>query len=307
MKKTILATAITALFASTAAQAASIYDKDGMTVELSGDVEIVAMQPVDSDGTTIAVDEADFGFALGYDVGNDITAVGALAFAADGGTASVDEAYVGVETKWGTLTVGQQYTIFDDAGIGGDYQFGFSKFYEQDASGAQVVKYKLDTEQFYGGFAWLKDTEASPTATSVSGFDANIGMRVADFDFTLFYGDVDTASAYNFEARWMLDKLTLAAAIASTDWDLDAPAGADDKWGTTSSYGITADYMLNEKVTLAAGLAGVDEDFDESLSVQYFLNASYALSPNVNTYVELGGNDADDSEFGYAAGMQVFF
>ena len=40
MKKTILAIAITGLFAATAAQAATIYDTDGVKLNIYGDVEV---------------------------------------------------------------------------------------------------------------------------------------------------------------------------------------------------------------------------------------------------------------------------
>ena len=40
MKKTILAMAITGLFAATAAQAATVYDADGVTLQINGDVKV---------------------------------------------------------------------------------------------------------------------------------------------------------------------------------------------------------------------------------------------------------------------------
>ncbi len=40
---------------------------------------------------------------------------------------------------------------------------------------------------------------------------------------------------------------------------------------------------------------------------QYYANASYAFSDNVNTYFEIGGNDDDDTELGYVAGMAISF
>ena len=59
MKKTILATAITALFATTAVQAATVYEKDGTTVKVYGDIEVYAGNTTDeSTGSIIELDDS---------------------------------------------------------------------------------------------------------------------------------------------------------------------------------------------------------------------------------------------------------
>lgn len=305
MKKTILATAITALFAATTVQAATVYEKDGTIVDVYGDIEVYGGHGTEEgSGTFIELDDADIGMDIGYDIGHDLTAIATISFTGEGGSIDLDESFVGVSSAdWGTLTMGQMVSIYDDAGIGSDYQFGWTSFYSNPDAGAQVVKYALDKDMFYGAVAWVKNTEADDSGANY--IDGKVGARFDSLDVTLFFadGEVGTTdtSNINLEVRYQLDALELAAAYSVDEF------GDDDRTG----YGVAATYQLNDKVQFAGGVANIDvESADATIDgsqIDYFLNASYAFTSNVNTYIEIGGNDVDDSEFGYAAGMQVTF
>jgi len=302
MKKTILATTLAGLLASTA-QAATIYEKDNTSVSVYGDAEVVYINSTDETETDeISIDEANFGFDLGYAVNEDLTLTGLVEFGVASGTAELSDAYVGVASnKFGTVTVGKQATIFDDSGIGGDYQFGWASFYEQDDSGDQVVKYQVDKGVFYAGVAYLMNSESGQYDGS-HGVDAKLGARVAGFDFTLFYGDTtsadgDDSETINFEARYDFDALSLAAAVAQTEADT----------GDIDSFGFAAEYQLNNNVAFAAGWANVDSESDANTDNHYYVNTSYTFTDNISVYAEIGGNDGTDSEVGYAAGMAVAF
>ena len=306
MKKTILATMLTSLFAATAAHSATMHDADGIIVELYGDVEVQAINTTDEDeGKKIQLDEANFGVKTAYDITDDVAAIGVISFESitdndnDNG-ATLDDAYVGFSSgKYGTITVGKQVTIFDDAGIGGDYQFGFNDFYEQTTSSEQVIKYTVDKGNFYGGIAYIVNGQDDDGLRAI---DGKLGVRFSGVDLTVFYGESDLAAGgetknLNLEARYTIDKLTLAAAYATTEMDGD---------NDINSLGLAATYQVNSKVQLAVGYANIDEDNTEDEN-QYYANASYAFSSNVNTYFEIGGTDADNTELGYVAGMAISF
>jgi predicted porin len=314
MNKKILAIAISSLLA-TSAQAAMLYETDGTTVELYGDLEVLYLNDIaksDSD-QVIHIDDADFGFKMHYDIGNGLQVGGVMEVSGEGGNVTLGDAFVGVMGDFGELHIGKQATIYDDAGIGSDFQFGFESFYEQDVnSGYQVVKYTIDKGMFYGGIAYLMST-SKDVNTNESAIDGKIGVRVAGFDFTGFYGTADVTdvvgdtssntathkvSNYTLEARYAIDALELAVTVAGTD--------DDNKSETGIAYGAAAVYSM-DKTTFAAGVATNDvADVDEDV-MGYYVNAAYAFSGNVKAYVELGGSDADDTELGYAAGMQVTF
>ncbi len=81
MKKTILATIVTSLFAATTAHSAMMHDADGISVELYGDVEVQAINTLDEDeGKKIKIDEANFGVKAVYDINDDVAAMGVISF-----------------------------------------------------------------------------------------------------------------------------------------------------------------------------------------------------------------------------------
>jgi predicted porin len=311
MKKTILAMAITGLFATTA-QATNVYDMDGVKVDIFGDAEVQYLNDIAKSDTdkVIDVNEANFGFDLGYDIGNGLTVGGLVKFGAADGTATLSDAYIGVSSAdWGTLTAGKTVTILDGAGIGSDYAFGLTSFYEQEVGGEQVVKYQLDKGAFYGGVAYLMSTEAG-TNTNEDAYDANIGARFAGFDVAAFFGqynatsgadklpDTDTHTIDNMviNVKYQLADLGLAASYGNIDDETED--------NDVDSIAFTATYQL-DKAKFAAGWANVDDSVDDFN--QYYVNASYAFTGNVNVYAEIGGSDEDDTETGYAMGMEINF
>ncbi|MGJ8581581.1 MAG: porin, partial [Psychromonas sp.] len=61
MKKTILATMLTSLFA-VSAHSATVYEADGVSLDVFGDVEVQAAKGTgDNDPKMINLDDADFG------------------------------------------------------------------------------------------------------------------------------------------------------------------------------------------------------------------------------------------------------
>tara|TARA_R110001583_G_scaffold48229_1_gene150855 strand:+ start:295 stop:1230 length:936 start_codon:yes stop_codon:yes gene_type:complete len=311
MKKTILATMLTSLFAATTAHSAMMHDADGISVEMYGEVEIQYVNDKEKDEDAIIdIDEANFGVQAGYMINDDVTAIGVVSFDAASTVsdddanrnAVLDDAYVGfVSQKYGILTVGQQVTIFDDAGIGSDKEFGLASFYEQNVTGKQVIKYTIDKGNVYGGIAYLLDNGESDDG--LSAIDGKIGVRFDGVDLTAFYGrgelesggDVDNL---NLEARYTFSDITLAAAYASSS--------SDDDNSDADNFGLAATYQL-DKTSFSAGWSITDADDADDKVNAYFVNAVYAFSTNVTSYVEIGGDDEDNTELGYVAGMAVSF
>lgn len=318
MKKTILATIVTSLFAATAAHSATVYDANGTTFEVYGDVEVQAKKgTADNSDKVINIDDADFGFKAGYDIGHGFTAIGVVEMdGEDNSPITLDDAYVGLSSaKWGTLTAGQQVTIADDQGIGNDYEFGIDNSSKSYTDGKQVVKYTLDKGNYYGGISYLVNTDTD--ADKFNSLDAKLGARFGGLDLTVYYGNADTEIAadnsttpvtpavpYNsesviLEVRYAFTDLELAASAGSTDND----SGVAD----LTSFGLAAVYTV-DKMAYSAAWSLVDTDSAGVDDVnKYFVNAAYSFNSNVTAYVELAGDDTDNSELGYAAGMAISF
>ncbi|WP_299667958.1 porin [uncultured Psychromonas sp.] len=312
MKKTILATIVTSLFAATAAHSATVYDANGMTFEVYGDVEVQARKGIsettakDDTAKTINIDDSDFGFKVGYDIGHGFTAIGVVEVDGenDDNKLAMDDAYVGLSSaQWGTLTAGQQVTIADDQGIGNDYEFGIDNSSESYTDGKQVVKYTLDKGNYYGGISYLVNTGAG--ADGNDSLDAKLGARLGDLDLTVYYGNADKGAHDSetvvLEARYAFTDLELAASASSTDND----SGVAD----ATSFGLAAVYTV-DKMAYSAAWSLVDTDGVDDVN-KYFVNAAYSFNSNVTAYLEVASNDEDlegnDSEIGYAAGMAITF
>jgi len=302
MKKTILATMLTSLFAATAAQSATVHDSDGLKLDVFGDIEVQYINDIDEeDGAIIHLDDADFGVEAGYDIGHGLTALGVISFTgADNQTADLDDAYVGLSSvDYGTLTVGKQVTIYDDAGIGNDFAFGLQSFYEQEDNGEQVIKYTLDKGNVYGGIAYLLNQDGQDDDFSV--VDGKIGVRFGGADLTAFYGIEDNdgvkSKSLNLEARYKFGGVTLAAAYGSID---------SDTVGDADNYSLAGIYDLGA-YQFSAGWGISDADALDDKVNYYYVNTSYWFNHNAGVYAELGGNDDDDTELGYVVGMVVEF
>jgi len=303
MKKTILATMLTSLFAATAAQAVVVQDENDFRLDLFGDVEVHYKQSTEADSDPVLkIDDADFGVKAAYLVAEDLSAIGVMAFTAESGgeasDANLEEGYVGFSSaKWGTLTFGKQYSIYDDSGIGSDFEMGIDNAATGLQSATQVVKYKVDHGNVYGGIAYILDDD-NVTTTDHDAIDGNIGVRFDAVDLTAYYGIEDDAGtktrALNLEARYTMDNFSLAAAYGNVDTD-GAPKA--------DYLGLAGTYQL-DKVAFAAGWSVEDA---ATKTNKYFANVAYAFNGNVTTYIEVAGNDVDDSEFGYVAGMAVKF
>lgn len=304
---------LTSLFAATAAHSATMHDADGITLELFGEVELQYVNDLDKDEDAIIdIDEATFGVEAGYDITDDVTAFGVVSFDASDddqnqSNAVLDDAYVGFSSaKYGTITVGQQVTIFDDAGIGSDFEFGLASFYEQNDNGEQVIKYTLDRGNYYGGIAYLLDNGESDDG--LDAIDGKIGVRFGGADLTAFFGQGELAGGgdvqnLNLEARYTFDAITVAAAYASVNSDADN--------SDMDNIGLAATYQL-DKTQFAAGWSLTEVDSGSTTNNgddynTYFVNVSYSFIENVTAYAEIGGDDQDDTELGYVAGMNITF
>ncbi|AIW13718.1 porin [Vibrio tubiashii] len=340
MKKTLVALSV--LMAATSAQAIELYNQDGVTVNMTGDVEVRYKKAIGNDQTTKQeIDDADFGFDTRYAVNDDLQVGAFLEFSGDNSDrandkTSVGNVYVGFyHTTVGSLKIGKLDTQLDDAGIGSDYLFGVSSFFEdQGFGGEEAVRYDYDNGSFYAGLGLIQDKhDAQAIGKDGNYFDAKLGYRVADFDFTAFYGAAELKGTTTKDTE-TVDATTKVVTVtrATTTYDADQSllalearyAGFENlnlevgyyktelkpKSGTksdTDTVAIAADYTWN-KTTFAGGFAKIDnsvaskEDYNE-----WFLNAGYALAPNTTVYVEVGDNDKKNTDVGYGVGIKATF
>lgn len=303
MKKTLVALSVLAASVGSA-QAFEIYNQDGVTVDMGGDIEVVYLQKKsDSDRTKDGdatdfhqeIQDADVKFDVRYAINSELQ-FGGFFEIQDTGT-NAGDAYVALYSNTiGSIKIGRTCTALDDAGIGSDYQFGITTFFSGDDMfcGDEVVRWDLDKENFYATVALAQDKNNSDkmgVGQDDTYFDARVGYRVASFDFTVLggSGDTDAGNTHTLlgaEARFNgVENLGLAAAFYTIDDDTDK----------VSTMALSATYQL-DVIALAAGYSFDSSDAKDSDDVNsWYVNAGYPIAPNTTAYVEVGGDDGKTS------------
>ncbi|MDD9157494.1 porin [Aliivibrio sp. S4TY2] len=311
MKKTLVALSVLAASAGSA-QAFEIYSQDGVTVDMGGDIEVVYKQGTsDGDEFQQEIQDADVKFDVRYAI-NDSLQFGGFFELQDTGTNEGD-AYVALYSDTiGSIKVGRTCTVLDDAGIGSDYQFGIKTFFDGEDMYCvdEAVRWDIDKENFYAAAAIAQDKNGNTGLNNDSTyFDGKVGYRVADFDFTALVGlgevggDV-VGSTKHDETLWSVqaayngvENLGLAAAYYSMD----------NESVVTSTIALAATYQL-DVVALAAGFSNSSFDVSgEDDFSTWYVNAGYPIAPNTTAYAEVGGDNADNNQTGFAIGVKAAF
>jgi predicted porin len=311
MKKTLVALAV--LAAAGSVNAAEVYSNDGVTTSLSGvaEVQLIDNENFEKKDLAVRLDDFDITAATSVALSDDVAAVGAVSVGrssnsenAPDNTATVDRTYVGFSsTEMGTVTFGQQTTIYDDLGNDFSYEFDKEKFaYGAIDSGTDVVKYVYDNGQFFGAIAHdLKESTSDETVT-----DGRLGVRVDSLELAVYasnYKESTTAkeSSFNLQADYSLDALAFSASYGVIDNKI-----ADEK---ITYIQANVKYTV-DTTSYALGFATNDSDVDGvDTKNGVYANVTTKLAPSVKVYAEAGY--ADDSsraeEFGYVTGMEVSF
>ncbi len=314
MKKTLLALAVFA--AAGSAQAIELYNQDGVTVNLKGDIEVRYKKTFNKeDNLKQEIDDADLGIDTRYQVNDDFQIGGYIEYSGDSddrakGNVANGNTYVGFySNSMGSLKFGKLDTQLDDAGVGSDYLFGVESFFgDLPTGGEEAVRYDLDLGTVYFGAGWIQDVYGEKKSNRDHAYDVKVGARVADFDFTAFYGEaaLDGTNAGEdailaLEARFGgIENLNLELGYYNTDF---AATGAGD----ADTIAFAADYSMNAW-KFAGGVSSTDystassEDF-----VAWFVNTGYGIAPNTTLYAEIGGDDKSNSELGYGFGVKATF
>lgn len=160
MKKTLVALTVAA-FAASSAQAVTVLDKDGTTVEFNGSLRVImekgSVKTTPANGASTKKSSSAlrnagsrFGVNVKHMLGEDFYALGRLEFRFDDtdsrdqfGTLYAKRAYVGLGSQqYGELTFGRQVTIADDLSQTNDYEYGLiPKGAYIPTSGTGVIRY----------------------------------------------------------------------------------------------------------------------------------------------------------------------
>ncbi|RQW63889.1 porin [Vibrio viridaestus] len=328
MKKKLIAIAVAIGASSGTAQAAEVYSMNGVTLNLYGEVEIQYIKIQDPDyQSEWNLDEANFGFDLQYEMTEDLTMGATLGIDANNtdfdGSSTDNDDVTRTDTygkivykKSNTFTFGTQSTILDDAGIGRDYAFGFTSYYDRmNTSGDQVLKYKYDGgEIFYGGISYMqyRNTTASDHDTGDYQTDGSIGARIEDINLSAFVAESKTQGldglTYVLQSEYTYGDWNFAATYGNTKTE----QGSGNADTNSRIYGATASYFDGGRLEYAAGYSNVDTTGSTTATNNketndFYVNVTYTLIDEVAVYAELGVSDDKDETTGYVIGLDAAF
>jgi outer membrane protein N len=335
MKKTILAVAIPALFAASA-QAATVYDADGVSAEVYGRMQfdIKAQQKSDADGNAIddtdtnGVGSARMGFKAKSEIATGVygLARGEWQINAESSTATTFAArhvYAGFEfDEVGTIVFGQTDTAFYQAVAATDIfnTYGYEAFtlIEDGRQEGQIVyngefggfyvgaSYQFRQPEFNVGIGNPEDPDYIDFGTSLdSGYAGTIGYN---FDFGLgVYG------GYHLEKFVEGDKKNLAFS-ASYSWEDLYLGGAyvqtEAEGNKLQGYDLVASYDINA-VSLYTGYAyqkGKGDLSDLGDTAKAFkLGAAYKFNSNMKAWAEYLNDGIDGQENLWTIAVQYNF
>lgn len=304
MKKTLLALAV--LTAAGSVNAATVYEKDGLSVDVGGAMEVQFRKTL-ADGSDLDLrqDDGELNFKATVEVAEGVDAVGYYDFEFESGDAKTTELWGGFKGDFGTITFGKQYLHGDDAVIGSDYELGFDSL-DYEAHGEDVIKYKYSADNFWLGLS----VDLEEGSDDESAFDAAAGVTMGDVELRAFYLNEqqdDTVNAvkfdktlYSIEAEYSADAFGAGLGFAHSEDDVTNVE--NDLLSMFGSYTVG-------KVKYAVGLNLLDKDGEDITN--YYANVTYKMNGNVRVYGEVGGADSDVSgneyDFGYVAGLEIKF
>lgn len=298
MKKLILTTVIAGLTASTAASAATIYEKDDLTLELGGDYQIQAYQPIGADqDLDLDYDDLELKFGANYTISNKISAFGQLDLdwknQGDGSDDDiVDEAYIGLKTGSFTTSLGRQYWGSDN--------FGVDKAIEMDGGNAFPTTGGSDTIKFGFDVGRLNATLSHDLEESddESATDLMLTTKIGIAEVGLAYQEYqESASADSIETTGVMASLDLGKTNFGIDYS------TNDNGDFTNA---ALAFPVMHKTTGAVGATLESPDGSDDI-VHWYANATHNLHKNVSVFAEIGDNDVDNTDLGYLAGMRVKF
>lgn len=331
MKKTLVALSV--LAAATSVQAIELYNQDGVTVDMRGDIEVTYQSDFDHSSMKQEIEDADFGFDVRYAIDDEFTIGTYWEYnGSDNNNAAITrngDTYVALYTKsYGSIKFGRLCTAVDDlGGITSDYQFDVDNLASSAASditcGDEAVRYDFDNGSFYTTLGFVQDkvynekldnagVEAGSAGTGTDYFDGRVGYRVNDFDMSVFYASVDKEAAdsdetgYGAEVNFTgIENVRLGAGYYATA--VDVATGADSKDADVVALG--ADYYM-DKWTFGAGYSVASYDVDANDVDKWFVNAGYGIAPNTTVYAEFAGQDVEgesETDTALAIGVKAEF
>lgn len=312
MKKLLLTVAMSSVAAGSV-NAATIYEKDGLTYKLNGDFQVQLRQNIgDDEDLYVDYDDLELKNYISYDLGNDMKAFGRVDLdfkdhANDGGTDEpMEEAYVGLQYGAVSGSVGKQNFASDEFGIEQAYEAPLDEdqFDAIATDGDDTIRFDVELGNIY--LVATHELEAENKA--------GIEGEYTDLFASTELAGLVLAAAYQAHTPLAQESIDTYGISASYDFGI-ASLGADysstDDSNTdldTTLYNVAAAFDITSTTGAAIGMQNQETDGSEDVT-GWYANVTYKFPQhkNVSAFAEVADTDEDDTDMGFLAGMRVKF
>ncbi len=308
MKKLLISTAIGLAAISSSANAVTIYEKDGFTYKIDGDIQVQLRQNagVDQD-TGIDFDDSEIKNKVTYDLGDGMTAFAESHF--DTKKSATEETFVGIDTGSFTVTLGNtNYATDDFATERGIEEPGSVNAFDNGlGNGVDGDIIRLDFAAGVLNVAISHDLNETSTTEPTS----------TDIFASAELGAITLGVAHqSYRANDAADNVT------SSGFSLGFQVGSVDIAGDYSKVGSGATGNLEDLKVLnlsagfpitadLSGVVGITNESNATNSVEdsWYANVIYKFpqAKKVTAFAEIQNNGVDGDDIGALAGLRVKF
>ena len=329
MKKTLLVIAISFVSAST--HAATLYDSDGLTYKINGDIQGQLRQKAGNDqDMDLEFDDLEIKNYVSYELDRSMTAFGRIDFGfkdmandvsdneKDDGQAELEEAYFGMAFDSMTVSFGKRATAADEFGVIKTIENDVAdddRFDAVETSGDDVIHLETKLQNITLIAAYEMRAKGSEKAndshfdlfvsTELNGLELGAAYQQFDAEGLRANGGDNGIDTYGLSIAYDFGQFEVAADYSASD--------ADDETDSSnaSQYNLATSFAASSNTEIAVGLT--ETDFDEQTGeedfAEYYANVTYKFPAhsNVRVFGEIKNTDLDDSDLGYLAGMRIKF
>lgn len=308
MKKLILASAILAATAGTA-NAATIYEGNGLTYKLKGDWQIQLRQDVgDDQNLDVEFDDLELKNSIVYDLNNGMKAFGQVDFGfkdaaedkKDG--SKLEEAYVGLDFGNVAVSVGKRDFATDEFGVDAQYEDTLSEdgFDAQGTDGDDLIRVDANLNGLTLIASYELDAEGESSENGES-LDLFVATEMAGLELSAAYQNMkantnaDSVDTWGVAAAYDAGIATIAADFSTVD-------------DVQDQYNLVGALPVNKSTKVVLGMTNVDPENGDDVT-EWYANVTYKFptQKNVSAFAEIADTDADNVDMGYLAGLRIKF
>ncbi|GGY84373.1 porin [Marinobacter zhanjiangensis] len=311
MKKLLLAVAVSATAGS--ASAATVYENDGLSYKVNGDLQVQMRQDIgDDENLGVDFDDLEIKNHVSYDLNNDLTAFGRVDFGFkdyanqdDAGEEDLlEEAYVGIAYGVTSFSFGKQNFAGDEFGVEEAIESPLDEdqFDAQGTDGDDTLRVDVDLDNVYVAASYEMEAEGTDSE----------GDEFIDLFAATEVAGLTLAGAYQQRTPINGDSVDTFGVSAGYDFDIAAVAAdysvSDDDGTDTTLYNVVTAFDVTSTTGVAVGMQNQEVDGSEDVT-GWYANVTYKFpaAKNVRLFAEIADTDEDQTDMGYLAGMRVKF